>query len=204
MRSRRMPSRSATASCSVSIRAPSSSVSSASSCSPLPRDRSRSSPAVLGVALVLAMASRVTLARLAIRVVAPGPRLHRPDGASRPRHGAGHPSPRHARPRMAGHRAGAEERRPPGRAGQAAASCALLLVLCTPWTHVLKALRLFGMPPVLIVILGMTHRYIFVLLRTAVAMIEARRARTVGRMTGGTAAGWRRQAPECSSQGPLR
>lgn len=67
---------------------------------------------------------------------------------------------------------------------ETAATCALLLVLCTPWTHVLKALRLFGMPPVLVVVLGMTHRYIFVLLRTAVAMTEARRARTVGRMTG--------------------
>ena len=67
--------------------------------------------------------------------------------------------------------------------GEAASSLALLLVLCTPWTHILKALRLFGVPPVLVVILGMTHRYIFVLLGTAIAMFEARRARTVGRMT---------------------
>lgn len=70
-----------------------------------------------------------------------------------------------------------------GRA-EAAAGAALLLVLTTPWTHVLKALRLLGMPPVLVVILGMTHRYVFVLLRTAVATVEARRARTVGRMSG--------------------
>jgi cobalt/nickel transport system permease protein len=68
-----------------------------------------------------------------------------------------------------------------GRA-ETAATFALLLILCTPWPHVLKALRLFRAPVVLVVILGMTHRYIFILLRTASQMIEARRSRTLGRL----------------------
>jgi cobalt ECF transporter T component CbiQ len=56
----------------------------------------------------------------------------------------------------------------------------LLLILCTPWVHVLKALRVCGMPAVLVVILGMTHRYLFVLLQVARDMHEAKRSRTVG------------------------
>lgn len=62
------------------------------------------------------------------------------------------------------------------------ATFSLLLVLTTPWTQVLKSLRAFGAPVVLIVILGMTYRYIFVLLRTAHDMFESRRSRTVGRL----------------------
>jgi cobalt ECF transporter T component CbiQ len=63
---------------------------------------------------------------------------------------------------------------------ETAATYALLLILCTPWPHVLKALRIFRVPIVLVVILGMTHRYIFVLLETASQMFEARRSRMVG------------------------
>lgn len=55
-----------------------------------------------------------------------------------------------------------------------------LLVLTTLWTHVLKALRILGVPVVFVVILGMTYRYIFVLLETASNMFEARQSRTVG------------------------
>jgi cobalt/nickel transport system permease protein len=64
------------------------------------------------------------------------------------------------------------------------ATFSLLLVLTTPWTQVLKSLRAFGAPVVLIVILGMTYRYIFILLRTAHDMFEARRSRMVGRLPG--------------------
>lgn len=64
------------------------------------------------------------------------------------------------------------------------ATFSLLLILTTPWTHVLKSLRTFGAPVVLIVILGMTYRYIFVLLRTAHDMFESRRSRIVGRLPG--------------------
>ncbi len=60
----------------------------------------------------------------------------------------------------------------------------LLLVLTTLWTHVLKALSVLGVPVVLIVILGMTHRYIFLMLQTARDMFESRRSRTVGKLDG--------------------
>jgi cobalt/nickel transport system permease protein len=70
-----------------------------------------------------------------------------------------------------------------GRA-EISATFALLLILTTPWTHVLKALRALGVPVVPVAILGMTHRYIFVLLQSALQMFEARRSRTVGPMSG--------------------
>ncbi len=60
----------------------------------------------------------------------------------------------------------------------------LLLVLCTLWTHVLKALRVLGIPVVFVVILGMTYRYIFVLLETARNMFESRQSRLVGSLSG--------------------
>lgn len=56
----------------------------------------------------------------------------------------------------------------------------LLLVLCTLWTDVLKALRVLRVPTVFVVILGMTYRYIFVMLETARNMFEARQSRIVG------------------------
>jgi cobalt/nickel transport system permease protein len=70
-----------------------------------------------------------------------------------------------------------------GRAG-ISAMFALLLILTTPWPHVLKALRALGVPVVPVAILGMTHRYIFVFLQSALQMFEARRSRTVGPMSG--------------------
>ena len=65
------------------------------------------------------------------------------------------------------------------------ATFSLLLVLTTPWMHVLKSLRTFGVPVVLVVILGMTYRYIFVLLRAAHDMFESRRSRMLGRPPAG-------------------
>ncbi len=55
-----------------------------------------------------------------------------------------------------------------------------LLVLCTPWTHVLKALRALRLPKEALTILAMTHRYVFLLVETASQMFESRRSRTVG------------------------
>ncbi|CAH2601076.1 Nickel transport protein NikQ [Rhodovastum atsumiense] len=63
-----------------------------------------------------------------------------------------------------------------------AATLGLLLILSTPWPHVLKALRCLGVPVVVVAILGMTHRTIFLLLQTATQIFEARRSRTVGPM----------------------
>ena len=59
-----------------------------------------------------------------------------------------------------------------------------LLVLCTPWTHVLKALRAFRLPQEAIMMLAMTHRYIFLLVETAGQMFESRQSRTVGALQG--------------------
>ena len=59
----------------------------------------------------------------------------------------------------------------------------LLLVLSTLWTHVLKALRVLRVPVVFVVILGMTYRYIFVMLETARNMFEARQSRLVGALS---------------------
>ena len=55
-----------------------------------------------------------------------------------------------------------------------------LVVLCTSWTHLLKALRALRVPVTAVVILGMTHRYIFLLLQLAREQFEARRSRLLG------------------------
>ncbi|HNP73841.1 MAG TPA: cobalt ECF transporter T component CbiQ [Kouleothrix sp.] len=63
---------------------------------------------------------------------------------------------------------------------ETAATLSMLLILCTPWTHVLKALRVLRVPVVFVVILGMTYRYIFLMLQTAQDMFESRQSRMVG------------------------
>ena len=66
---------------------------------------------------------------------------------------------------------------------ETSATLALLLVFTTPWTHVLKALRILRVPVVFVVVLGMTFRYILLLVETAHQMFESRKSRTVGRLT---------------------
>ncbi|MGA2212953.1 MAG: cobalt ECF transporter T component CbiQ [Bryobacteraceae bacterium] len=66
-----------------------------------------------------------------------------------------------------------------GRA-ETASTLSALLVLTTPWPWVLKALRIFRCPMLVVAILSMTYRYIFVILQTALEMFEARQSRTVG------------------------
>jgi cobalt ECF transporter T component CbiQ len=68
---------------------------------------------------------------------------------------------------------------------ESSATLALLLIFTTPWTHVLKALRVFRAPVLVVVILGMTCRYILLLLETAHEMFEARKSRTVGALDQG-------------------
>jgi cobalt/nickel transport system permease protein len=67
---------------------------------------------------------------------------------------------------------------------ETAATFSILLVLCTPWSNLLKALRVLRVPIMLVVILGMTYRYIFLLLRNAHDMFTSRKSRTVGRLDG--------------------
>lgn len=59
-------------------------------------------------------------------------------------------------------------------------SLSALLVLSTRWAHILKALRVLRLPVVFVVILGMTYRYLFLILETALDMFESRASRTVG------------------------
>ena len=70
-----------------------------------------------------------------------------------------------------------------GRA-ETAATLSLLLVLTTPWPHVLKALRSLGVPAAIVAILGMTYRYIFVLTQSALQMAEARQSRLMAPLDG--------------------
>jgi len=50
----------------------------------------------------------------------------------------------------------------------------------TPWMQILKALRAFRIPQEVVMMLAMTHRYIFLLAETAAQMFESRQSRTVG------------------------
>jgi cobalt/nickel transport system permease protein len=59
-------------------------------------------------------------------------------------------------------------------------SFGILLVLTTRWTSILAALRWFHVPAVFVTVLGMTYRYIFLLLHTANSMFLARRSRSLG------------------------
>jgi cobalt ECF transporter T component CbiQ len=63
-------------------------------------------------------------------------------------------------------------------------SLTLLLILTTPWNIVLSALTVLRVPDVFILILGMTYRYIYLLLHTANDMFLSRKSRMVGRLTG--------------------
>jgi cobalt ECF transporter T component CbiQ len=63
---------------------------------------------------------------------------------------------------------------------ETAAMLTTTLVLATPWMHILKALRAFRIPQEVVMILAITHRYIFLLAETASQMFESRNSRTVG------------------------
>lgn len=67
---------------------------------------------------------------------------------------------------------------------EAAVTLSTLLVLTTPWMHLLKALRTLAVPVEVIAMLAMTHRYVVLLVETANAMFESRQSRMVGRLSG--------------------
>lgn len=69
-------------------------------------------------------------------------------------------------------------------------SFGVLLILTTPWTNLLAALRWFRIPSLLVDILGMTYRYIFLLLHTTNSMFLARRSRTIGSFSSGENRRW--------------
>lgn len=63
-------------------------------------------------------------------------------------------------------------------------SLAALLTFTTPWNDVLKALGVLRVPDAVILIFGMTYRYIYLLLNTANDMFLSRKSRMVGRLSG--------------------
>jgi len=63
-------------------------------------------------------------------------------------------------------------------------SLTVLLVLTTPWNSVLKALGVLRVPDVFVLILGMTFRYIYLLLHTTNDMLLSRKSRIVGQLNG--------------------
>ncbi len=63
-------------------------------------------------------------------------------------------------------------------------SLAVLLVLTTRWSDLLKSLRALRAPQVFILILSMTYRYVFLFLHTMNGMFEARKSRVVARPGG--------------------
>ena len=65
----------------------------------------------------------------------------------------------------------------------ASVTLAALLVVTTRWSDLLKAMRVFHVPEVFIVVLGMTYRYIFLLLKALENLFLARVSRTVGETT---------------------
>ncbi len=62
-------------------------------------------------------------------------------------------------------------------------SLAVLLVLTTPWNELLKALSVLHVPQVFVLILGMTYRYVYLLLHTMNDMLLSRKSRIVGKMS---------------------
>jgi cobalt/nickel transport system permease protein len=66
----------------------------------------------------------------------------------------------------------------------ASVSLAILLILTTKWADILKSLRVLRVPNAVVLVLGMTYRYIFLVLHTANAMFLARKSRIVGATSG--------------------
>jgi cobalt/nickel transport system permease protein len=63
-------------------------------------------------------------------------------------------------------------------------SYGMLLVLSTPWNTLLKGLHVLKVPDTFILILGMTFRYIYLLLNTLDDMLLSRKSRVVGTLDG--------------------
>jgi cobalt/nickel transport system permease protein len=72
----------------------------------------------------------------------------------------------------------------------ASVSIAVLLILTTRWATLLKAMRVLRVPQAFVLILGMTYRYIYVLLHAANNMFLARESRVVGRVSGAEERRW--------------
>jgi cobalt/nickel transport system permease protein len=72
----------------------------------------------------------------------------------------------------------------------ASVSLAVLLVLTTRWSDVLKSLRALHVPMVFVLVLSMTYRYIFLFLHTLTNMFLSRKSRTIARTSGAEQRRW--------------
>ena len=69
-------------------------------------------------------------------------------------------------------------------------SFGMLLIMTTLWPNILVSLRWFRLPPLIADILGMTYRYIFLLIHNVNSMFLARRSRTIGGFSGSENRRW--------------
>jgi cobalt/nickel transport system permease protein len=69
-------------------------------------------------------------------------------------------------------------------------SFAVLFTLTTKWSRVFPALRALAVPPVFVVTLSMTYRYLFVFIRMIEDMYLARKSRTIVPLTPGADRNW--------------
>lgn len=67
---------------------------------------------------------------------------------------------------------------------EAAVTLTTALVLSTHWVQILRGLRALWVPAEVVTMLAMTHRYIFLLIETASQMFESRQSRMVGVLSG--------------------
>ena len=58
-----------------------------------------------------------------------------------------------------------------------------ILVMTTRWSHLTKSLAVLRVPGLVTALLDMTYRYIFVLSKLSIEMFEARKLRTVGKIS---------------------
>jgi cobalt/nickel transport system permease protein len=72
----------------------------------------------------------------------------------------------------------------------ASVSLAVLLVLTTKWSDVLKSLRALHVPTVFVLVLGMTYRYIFLFLHAVTEMHYGRMSRTIAATSGAEQRRW--------------
>lgn len=64
----------------------------------------------------------------------------------------------------------------------ASVSAVILLMLTTLWNDLLRSLRVLRLPAILVTAMGMTYRYVILLLRTVEELHLARKSRTISRI----------------------
>ena len=66
----------------------------------------------------------------------------------------------------------------------------LLVLYTTPFTEIIRALKMFRAPDAFLVIINMTYKYIFIFAKTVEDMHLAKKSRALGEVSGGEARRW--------------